>query len=404
MDNFIEGLTKIISVSVPWKIREIVVSKPAKAVNVFIDYEGGTKFPCSQCNKLCLVHDSNYKVCRHLDLCDYRCYLNIKIPRTKCEDHGVRVIKEHPFGRQGSHYSYQFEKLIMNKVKDMPMSAISIEIGEPDNNLWRVFRYYINKWKSQIDCSKTYKICVDEKSYQKGHKYVTVFSDLSTGNVIYVCEDRDASTFAQFYEKLFELTGDPNYIKQICMDMSKSYIAGQKEYFSSAKLLFDKFHIKKSLNEAVNNVRKREVITNENLKMTKYIWLKNECNLTEKQSEQLKSFLNDTTTNTAKAYASKLEFDQLWYVQNNAVEPLLNNWMKRAKDLLLNPINTFVKTIKNHFDGVVNAMKSFDTNAVAEGLNSLFQLAKYRARGFRNIDNFINMIYFLGNRFKFDFH
>jgi transposase len=292
----------------------------------------------------------------------------------------------------------------MNKVREMSMSAISAEIGEPDNNLWRVFRYYINNWKLQIDCSETYKVCVDEKSYQKGYKYVTIFSDLSTGNVMYVCEGRDESTFAQFYEKLFELTGDPNYIRQICMDMSKSYIAGQKEYFTSAKLLFDKFHIKKSLNDAVNKVRKHEVITNENLKKTKYIWLKNECNLTKKQSEKLKDFLNDATTNTAKAYTSKLEFDQLWNVQNNAVEPLLNNWMERASNLFLSPINTFVNTIKNHFDGVVNAMKSLDTNALAEGLNSLFQLAKSRARGFRNIDNFINMIYFLGNHFKFVFH
>jgi transposase len=404
MDKFIEGLSKIISVSTPWKIKEITVSQPAKAVNVFIDYETGTKFPCSQCNKLSFVHDSSYRVWRHLDLCDYRCYLNIKIPRTNCPEHGVRVIKEHPFGRQGSHYSYKFEKLIMNKVREMSMSAISAEIGEPDNNLWRVFRYYINKWKLQIDCSETYKICVDEKAYQKGHKYVTVFSDLSTGNVIYACEGRDESTFAQFYEKLFDLTGDPNYIRQICMDMSKSYIAGQKEYFTSAKLLFDKFHIKKSLNDSVNKVRKHEVLTNENLKKTKYIWLKNECNLTEKQSEKLKDFLNDATTNTAKAYISRLEFDQLWNVQNNAVEPLLNNWMERASNLFLSPINTFVNTIKNHFNGVVNAMKSLDTNAVAEGLNSLFQLAKARARGFRNIDNFVNMIYFLGNHFKFVFH
>ena len=158
------------------------------------------------------------------------------------------------------------------------------------------------------------------------------------------------------------------------------------------------------MNDAVNKVRKHEVITNENLKKTKYIWLKNECNLTKKQSEKLKDFLNDATTNTDKAYTSKLEFDQLWNVQNNAVEPLLNNWMERASNLFLSPINTFVNTIKNHFDGVVNAMKSLDTNALAEGLNSLFQLAKSRARGFRNIDNFINMIYFLGNHFKFVFH
>ena len=70
----------------------------------------------------------------------------------------------------------------------------------------------------------------------------------------------------------------------------------------------------------------------------------------------------------------------------------------------LKPILAFVKTVKNHFNGIVNSMKSLINNALSEGLNSVFQLSKYRARGYRNVNNFIAMIYFLGNDFKFSFH
>jgi len=404
MEDFTKVLTKILQVSEPWIIQDIKVHHASKTVNVFIDFERGAKFPCSKCNTLCKVHDSNYRVWRHLDICDYRCYLNIKIPRTTCKTDGVRVIEKHPFGRMSSHYSYKFEELILSRVRNVPVSALSREIGEPDNNLWRVFRNYILKALEKIDCSGTVRIGIDEKSSQRGHKYVTIFTDLETGNVIFVCEGKDESTLAQFYEKLFEMTGDPNFIKLICMDMSKSFISGQKEYFSWAEVVFDKFHIKKALNEAINKVRKQEVVCNETLKKTKYLWLKNPCNLTSKQESLLATFLRESSTNTAKAYTSKLEFDQLWSVQPNAVEPLLNEWMNRSEGLNLNPISAFVKTIKNHYQGVINGMKSFFTNAVSEGLNSVFQLAKFRARGFRNIDNFINMIYFLGNDFKFHFH
>lgn len=404
MEDFIHTLSKILQVSKPWIIEKIEVHHPTKTVNVFIDYEKLSLFPCSKCNKQSKVYDSNYRTWRHLDICDYRCYLNIKIPRTTCEKDGVKVIEKLPFGRMNNHYSYQFEQLIMNRIRNASVSTLSKELGEPDNNLWRVFRYYIQNALTSIDCSKTIRIGIDEKSYQKGHKYVTIFTDLDTGNVIFVCEGKDESTLAMFYEKLFELIGDPNNIKLICMDMSKSFISGQKEYFSWAEVVFDKFHIKKALNEAIDKVRKQEVVHNETLKKTKYLWLKNPCNLTSKQEGLLSSFLIEASTNTAKAYTTKLEFDQLWNVQHNAVEPLLNEWMFRSLTLNLNPINKFVKTIRTHYDGVLKAMKSLFTNALSEGLNSIFQLAKYRARGYRNINNFINMIYFTGNDFKFDFH
>ena len=109
------------------------------------------------------------------------------------------------------------------------------------------------------------------------------------------------------------------------------------------------------------------------LKKTKYLWLKNPCNLTSKQEDLLASFLAESCTNTAKAYTCRLEFDQHWNVQPNAVEPLLNEWMNRSVSLNLNPINKFVNTIRNHYQGVLKAMKSLFTNALAEGLNSVFQ-------------------------------
>jgi transposase len=404
MDRFQETLEKILNVEEPWKINKIDVHHPTKSVNVYIDYDRGTKFPCSECGEKCKIHDSSYRVWRHLDLCDYRCYLNIKIPRVNCLEHGVKVISKHPFGRQNSHYSFKFDKQIMNKVREMSVSAISAELGEPDNNLWRVIHNYIDKAIEQIDCSRTTRIGVDEKSCKKGHNYVTIFTDLETGNVIYVVEGRDEATFAQFYERLFALMGDPNYITMVSMDMSKSFISGHQLYFSHAELYFDRFHIKKALNKAVDEVRKQEVTTNCILKNTKYIFLKNETNLTEKQAATLSGFLKNSTLDTVKAYEAKLQFDLLWSIPNRAKGPMLEKWIEQALILALKPIDKFIKMINNHKIGVINSMKSFVTNAVAEGLNSVFQLAKSRARGFRNITNFMNLIYYLGNDFTFNFH
>ena len=115
----------------------------------------------------------------------------------------------------------------------------------------------------------------------------------------------------------------------------------------------------------------------------------------------LKEFMEECNTNTIKAYSLKAGFDQLWRVQPKAVIPLLEVWLKNAEQTYLEPIKTFINTIRNHYNGVINSMTTGLSNGLAEGINSIVQLTKSRARGYRNNNNFINMIYMLGNNFKF---
>ena len=103
-------------------------------------------------------------------------------------------------------------------------------------------------------------------------------------------------------------------------------------------------------------------------------------------------------------YSLKNGFDELWKVQDKAVSLLLDEWCNIAGNLLLSPVNKFIKTLKHHWEGVLNSIITQVTNAFAEGLNSIIQLVKSRARGFRNHDNFRNMIYLLGNDFILGFH
>ena len=119
--------------------------------------------------------------------------------------------------------------------------------------------------------------------------------------------------------------------------------------------------------------------------------------MAKKQKVQLEAFLIDASLDTTKAYQLKQGFDQMWEVQTQAIEPLMECWIKKALSLSLEPITKFVNTIYNHYNGIVKSIQTGITNAVSEGLNSVMQLARSRARGFRNVQNFIAMVYFLGN-------
>lgn len=393
----LEGISRLIGVCSPWVVTDVKIQTQNLVVDVFIEYERGSRFACPHCGTESKVHDGAFKRIRHLDIFEYRCYLNIKVPRVKCEKDGVSVAHADFWGRQGSHYSQKFEAMVMRFCREMTMLAVSREFGEPDNNLWRIFKYHVKRTIiDDLDLKKVKRVCVDETAVARGQKYISIFTDYDTGRVIFVADGRKMEVFSLFYDWLKAKNGKPENIELFSMDMSVSYQAGRNHYFSHSQVVFDRFHIKSYLNDAIGEVRREEVKTDESLKKTKYMWLKNEQNLTSSQKQQLFVFLHETSLDTVKAYKLKRGFDQLWEVQSKAVEPLLEKWMELATILDLEPINRFVNTVKSHFDGIAQSIKSGITNAVSEGINSVIQLARTRARGFRNIDNFMYMVYFLG--------
>lgn len=286
----------------------------------------------------------------------------------------------------------------------MSVSAMSREINEPDQNLWRVIKHYIAQGLDNRCKWNLSKIAVDEKAYKKGHEYVTIFTDLDTGTVIFVTKGRKKEVFEEFRDWLSSIGLDADCIKIFSMDMSKSYQAGRKKYFPEAEVVFDRFHIKKLLNEFLDKVRKREITTNNKLINTKYLWLKNEENLTEKQQNKMKELYHEMNIDTVKAYHQKQFFDKIWDASKQKTEDLLNLWITEVEASAIKEMCSFVKSLKKNWAGILKAMQTNITNAVCEGINSTIQLTKFRARGFRNVDNFINCIYLMSADLKYQFH
>jgi transposase len=265
-----ELFTKILEINSPWKLSDIQLED--KTIKVFIDFEKGTQFGCPVCGSQSKVHDTNCRLWRHLDIADYKLYLLIKIPRIRCLEHGVKTIREIPWGRINTHYTHKFERSILHKAREMSVVAIAREVDETDKTLWNIIKYHIGEMKkTQINLSDIQNICVDETSSRKGHKHVTVFTDYNSGKVVFVTKGHDMTIFERFHEELKSKNINANKIKNISMDMSKSFICGAETYFSEAEITFDKFHLKKLLNEAVDKIRIAENQETDLLKKTKYL-------------------------------------------------------------------------------------------------------------------------------------
>ena len=121
---------------------------------------------------------------------------------------------------------------------------------------------------------------MDETSATKGHDYITLFVDLEEKRTLFIADGKDSETVNDFVDALQEHKGSAEQIKQVSCDMSRAFIKGVRELLPSAEITFDKFHIIKIINEAVDSVRREETKTNPLLKGARYVFLKNKSNLT----------------------------------------------------------------------------------------------------------------------------
>jgi transposase len=389
-----ELFSAALEVSEPVYIDEIVFDVGAGELHIHMDFRRGGRFACSECGAEGLpVHDTAEKTWRHLNFFQYKCIIHLRTPRTKCPKCGERLWVP-PWGRKQSGFTMLFEGFVMALAKEMPISRIGELVGEQDTRLWRIVRYHVNRAHTKKSFAAAIKIGCDETSSRKGHNYVTVFADMDSGDVLFATEGRDSGTVEAFAEELPLHNAKPEQIKEVTMDMSPAFIRGVRDYLSEASVTFDKFHVIQALNKAQDEVRRMEQKKNPLLKSTRYVWLKNPENLTANQKKQLET-LRFENLKTAKVYQMKLTFQDIYRSirEPEAAEAAIKKWLSWAVRSRLDPIKGFARMVKAHFAGIMRYFTSRLTSGAMEGINSRIQEVKRRARGFRNINNFIAMIY-----------
>ncbi len=192
-------------------------------------------------------------------------------------------------------------------------------------------------------------------------------------------------------------------VRDICMDMSAAYVKGAREAFPEAGVTFDRFHFQRLMNRAVDEVRRAERGERPELNRTRYLWLKRRGKLTASQRERLDELLDPAgrSLKTALAYRIKLAFEDFWNLPPRPAEVYLDSWCSWAAESGLQPVIDAVGTIRKHWDGILLWFRSRITNGMIEGINSLVQAAKARARGYRTTENFITIAYLVCGKLDF---
>ena len=284
----------------------------------------------------------------------------------------------------------------------MPVHHVSKLTNASDYRLWTLLELYVNAARFDEDYSELHTIGMDETSATRGHDYITLFVDLAEKKTVFVTDGKDSGTVREFIADLQEHNGKPEQIKQVSCDMSPAFIKGVREELTEAEVTFDKFHIIKIINEAVDSVRREEAKTNPLLTGARYALLKNKKNLTVKQKATRESLsLPSLNLKSVRALQIRETFQQIYTATSKEdFESRLKKWYFWATHSRLKPIIKAAKTIKRHWDGVLNWKDSQINNGLLEGLNSVIQAAKRKARGYKK-PHFKTMVYLLTGKLDF---
>jgi transposase len=396
----IDLLQMALGVVPPWMVRESTFDATARRLDIHLAFPKGSRFACPCCGAAdCSAYDTQDKQWRHLNFFQHEAYLHARVPRVTCKSCGIKRISV-PWARDGSGFTLLFEALIMPLVKAMPVAAVARLIGEHDSRIWRVIHHYVEDARARADYAEVTRAAFDETAARRGHDYVSLFVDLDRHRVLFAVEGKDANTVAAFAEDLTSHGGDATAIAEVCIDMSPAFIAGTAQSLPKAEITFDKFHVVKIINDAVDQVRRTEQKSRAELKNSRYLWLKNPQNLSERQRLKLEA-LSSSNLKTARAYRIRLTFQELYDQPAGEAEAFLKKWYFWATHSRLPPMIEAARTIKRHWNGVLRWFDTRIANGIMEGLNSLVQAAKAKARGYRSTRNLKAIIYLIAGKLEF---
>ena len=385
----------------PWRVDRVDFDVEAKELHLHLDFDRGSQFSCPVCTAGCKAYDRAPRTWRHLNFFEHKSFIHTDLPRVECPSCGVKVV-DVPWARPASGFTLLFEAMVIILCKNMPVSSVARHVGENDTRLWRVLEYYVNTARDGLDMSNVSKIGVDETSWKPGHRFVTLFADLDARRVLFVTEGKDAQTVADFRKDLVSHGGKAKQIKSVCMDLAPAFQSGVSTHFPKAAMIFDRFHVVKLANAAVDTIRRQEAKTNDELKQTRYLWLSNPVNLTDAKKQKLAT-IQAMNSATAMAYQMKLNLQELWTLPNRQTATAhLEAWCKWVTESNIGiSMKNLAKTVKEHAAGILAYYPDKLTSGLMEGINSLVQAAKSKARGYRNTRYFKTIVYLIAGRLDF---
>jgi transposase len=380
-----------------WRVADVHLATDLKRVEITLEPTGTPHF-CPDCGKTAPGYDKGeQRSWRHLDTMQFETRITACVPRCKCPDCGVKTVTV-PWAGKHSRFTLMFEAfaievmLACGNVK-AASGLLNLDWNSADNIMKRA----VDRGLVRRETDEVTRVGIDEKSFGKGQDYVSLMTDIDGGRVLEVVPGRDREAADTLWNTLPESQRD--HVEAIAMDMWRAFESSAKANAPQADIVYDRFHVSKHLNEAVDKVRRKENkalqhLDDKTLAGTKQLWLFTPKNMPRELRNELNA-LKDLGLETGRAWAIKEALRKFWeYEYAGSARKYFEWWYGWAVRSRLKPIVEVAKRLKRHLEGLLNYVRHKVTNAMTEGFNSKVQHLKYSARGLRNFESYRRRILF----------
>ncbi len=344
---------------------------------------------------------------RHLDLGATRCFLECELRRFPCPGCRKVVTEAVAWARPGARFTHDFEDVVAWLAQQAAFSVIGRLLRVSWRSVAAIVRRVVAAELDRRRLRDLYLLGVDEVSYRRGQRYLTLVADHSDGAVVWTGTGRGATTLAQFFEGLGEQ--ETKKVKAVSIDMSGGYQKALAEHCAQATVCFDPFHVVALCNRALDELRRQLWRTlgksrgsGRFVKGTRWALLKNPAALTDSQRGTL-AFLAKVNSPLYRGYLLKEQLRAIYAPQSRPhAARLLETWLRAALRSKLKPFVKLARTLREHKQGILNAIRLGLSNSRLEGLNSRIRLISHRSFGFHSAEPLMALIHLCCGRIRIE--
>jgi transposase len=335
---------------------------------------------------------------RHLDFGRYRVQLRAGLRRLRCPTHGV-IVEAVPFARLGARFTRDFDDLTAYLATKTDKTTICRFLRIDWDTVGRICERVSVEGLDPDRMSTLVEIGVDEISWRKHHKYLTLVTDHRTKKIVWGKAGKSATTLDEFFTELG--TEHAAELETVSMDMGPAYAKSVTEHAPQATIAIDPFHAVKLIGEALNTERRKawnelratDPAAAKKFKGARWVLQKNPDNLTDDQAGTLRK-LKRRGGDVWRAYTLKEAFRAIFAgdLDPDTVTELIDRWISKASRSRLTAFVTAAKTIRKHRVGILTAIRTGINNGRVEGLNSQVRVILARARGFHTAEAALGLV------------
>lgn len=379
-------------------LREAVESrdlKPSSSGKVcyWISMAPAEFYRCPCCGKPAKPMCYRTRELRHVNDKGFECILYVNIPKLDCTNCGRKPSVRFPAADPRKSYTRALAKAVLASLMTKSKKSVAEEFHLKWDVVDSILDDAVEMAIQEQDLSRVTGVYVDETQFGSGQDYISTFLDQKR-RVIFICKGHGKDVLELFKSYLIIQGGDPESIRFFSADMSSSYEAGVIEHFPNATLVWDRFHLAKSINDVLNDIRKILVKKEpgEALKLIKYVVLHREENLSRAHKERMRKIrLNNPVM--ALAFDMKEMFLEIIKVPDpESMKRSLLMWIEWVESDGHDLMKKKAARFREKIDRIVAWTRHPVSNSVSEGVNKNIQDIRRQACGYTNMRSFINMI------------